>query len=396
MNKLIPLLGLLAAFPPLSTDMYLPAIPSLQAQWGVSLAAANLTLVAFFLSFSFSLLFYGPLSDRFGRRPLLMAGIGVFVGASLLCAASTGAGPMIVCRIFQGAGAASGSALSMAIARDCFDSRDRERILAHIGVIIALAPMIAPVLGGVMLKWLSWRWIFIVQAALGCISFYGVRRIREPLKERNQVPVLKMAGRYVGLFRNRRYLSLNVMMAFGIWPLFSFIGGSADIYIRRFGLSEQVYSYFFAFNAAALMAGFYACGRLVKRFPSMTLMMGGFAGVLLGALTLAGLTAETPWRMALPMAFVSICLGVSRPLSLSLVLDQVETDVGAASSMMMFTYFSIGSAAMWAISQPWRDKIQTLAITSAVSALMVLLTLILLRRIGARRPVVQPAGGAKP
>ncbi len=396
MNKLIPLLGLLAAFPPLSTDMYLPAIPSLQAQWDVSLATANLTLVAFFLSFSFSLLFYGPLSDRFGRRPLLMAGIGVFVGSSLLCAASHGAGQMTGFRVFQGAGAASGSALSMAIARDAFDSRDRERILAHIGVIIALAPMIAPVLGGVMLQWLSWRWIFIVQAVLGGVSFWGVHRIREPLKERNQVPILKMAGRYLRLFRNRRYLSLNLMMAFGIWPLFSFIGGSADIYIRRFGLSEQVYSYFFAFNAAALMAGFYACGRLLKRFPSMTLLLGGFAGVLLGGLAMAGLTGDTPWRMALPMAFISICLGVSRPLSLSLVLDQVETDVGAASSLMMFTYFSIGSLAMWAISQPWGDKIGVLATTSAASALMVLITLILFRRVGMRRPAVQPVGRAKP
>ncbi len=396
MSKLIPLLGLLAAFPPLSTDMYLPAIPSLQAQWGVSLAVANLTLVAFFLSFSFSLLFYGPLSDRFGRRPLLMAGIGLFMGSSLLCAASNGAGQMIGFRVFQGAGAASGSALSLAIARDAFDSRDRERILAHIGVIIALAPMIAPVLGGVMMEWLSWRWIFIVQALLGGLSFWGVRRIREPLKERNHVPLLKMGGRYVRLFRNRRYLSLNLMMAFGIWPLFSFIGGSADIYIRRFGLSEQVYSYFFAFNAAALMAGFYACGRLLKRFPSMTLLLGGFTGVLLGGLVMAMLTGGTPWRMALPMAFLSICLGISRPLSLSLVLDQVETDVGAASSLMMFTYFSIGSLAMWVISQPWDDKIQVLAMTSAASALMVLVTLILFRRVGMRPPALQPAGKVKP
>jgi DHA1 family bicyclomycin/chloramphenicol resistance-like MFS transporter len=205
-----------------------------------------------------------------------------------------------------------------------------------------------------------------------------------------------MAGRYIRLFRNRRYLSLNLMMAFGIWPLFSFIGGSADIYIRRFGLSEQAYSYFFAFNAAALMAGFYACGRLLKRFPSMTLMMGGFAGVLLGGLVMAGLSGEAPWRMALPMAFISICLGVSRPLCLSLVLDQVETDVGAASSLMMFTYFSIGSLAMWTISQPWRDKIQVLATTAAASALMVLLTLILFRRAGMRRPAVQPVGRIKP
>lgn len=392
MNKLIPLLGLLAAFPPLSTDMYLPAIPSLQAQWGVSLAAANFTLVAFFLSFSFSLLFYGPLSDRFGRRPLLMAGIVGFVASSLLCAASNGVGQMIGFRVLQGAGAASGSALSMAIARDCFASRDRERIFAHVGVIIALAPMIAPVLGGLMLKWLSWRWIFVVQAVLGGISFWGVHRIREPLKDRNQVPVLKMAGRYIRLFRNRRYLGLNLTMAFGIWPLFAFIGGSADIYIRRFGLSEQAYSYFFAFNAVALMGGFYLCGRLLKRFPSMSLMIGGFTGVFLGGIILLALAGGTPWRLALPMALISVCMGVSRPLANSLVLDQVETDVGAASSLMMFTYFSCGCLAMWVISLPWSDKIRVLATTSAGAALVVICTLSLFQRTGRRRPALKPAG----
>ncbi len=392
MNKLIPLLALLAAFPPLSTDMYLPAIPSLQAQWGVSLAAANLTLVAFFLSFSFSLLFYGPLSDRFGRRPLLMAGIAVYMAGCLLCAASRGVNQMIVFRVLQGAGAASAASLSMAIARDCFESRDRERIFAYVGVIIALAPMLAPVLGGVLLQWLSWPWIFVSQGILGMVSFYGVYRLREPLKERTRTPLIKMAGRYLGLFRNRRYLSLNLMMAFGIWPLFSFIGGSADIYIRRFGLSEQVYSYFFAFNAVALMAGFYACARLLKRFPSMALLTGGFTGVLLGGLVMLAAGGGTPWRMALPMAVMSLCLGISRPLANSLVLDQVETDVGAASSLMMFTYFSCGSVAMWVISQDWDDKIRVLAATSAGSAVLVLLALSLFKRAAGRRPAAATAG----
>lgn len=379
-NKLLPLIGLLAAFPPLSTDMYLPAIPSLQAQWGVSLAVANFTLAAFFLSFSFFLLFYGPLSDRFGRRPPLMAGIGIYVVGSLLCAASGGVFQMIVFRVLQGCGAASAAALSMAIARDCFEPKDRERIFAYVGVIIALAPMLAPLLGGALLKWLSWPWIFVSQACLGVISFWGVWSIREPLKERTQTPLINMAGRYVYLSRNRRYLGLNLTMAFGIWPIFLFIGGSADIYIRRFGLNEQVYSYFFAFNAVALMAGFYACARLLKRFPSMTLIIGGFLGVCTGGMVMLTLSGTTPWQMALPMAFISFCLGVSRPLANSLVLDQVETDVGAASSLMMFTYFAFGSLGLWVISQPWQDKIQVLGAASACSAVLVIISLLAFKK----------------
>jgi len=372
--KLLPLLALLAAFPPLSTDMYLPAIPSLQTQWQVSLVMVNYTLVCFFLSFSFALLLYGPLSDRFGRRPPLLAGIALYIVSSLLCASANQVNTLILFRVLQGFGAASAAALSMAISKDCFADREREKMLAYMGVIVALAPMMAPVLGGLMLKWLTWPWIFISQGMLGLIAFFGVWRMPEPLQTLRRVPVSKMIGRYILLFRNRKYIILTVMMALVIWPLFGFIAGSADMYIRRFGLSEQVFSYFFACNAIAFMSGSYTCARLIHRVPGIRLMTVGFAGIFTGGMCMLFTGGKSPLGFALPMAFITFCLGLSRPLGNSLILEQVDTDTGSASSMLMFIYFMMGAAGMWMISHPWEDKAFVLGLMAVSTSAAVLIS----------------------
>lgn len=332
--KLLPLLALLAAFPPLSTDMYLPAIPSLQVRWQVSLVMVNYTLVGFFLSFSLALLIYGPLSDRFGRRPPLLGGIGLYIISSLLCAMADQVIPLILFRMLQGLGAASAAALSMAISKDCFEGRERDKMLAYMGVIVALAPMMAPVLGGVMLKWFTWPWIFISQGILGLIAFLGVWRIPEPSQSLKHVPVSKMIGRYLLLFRNRRYIILTFMMALGIWPMFGFIAGSADIYVRHFGLSEQVFSYFFACNAIAFMSGSYTCARLVHRVPGIRLMTAGFAGIFLGGWCMLFFGGKGPWSFAVSMAFITFCLGLSRPLGNSLILEPVRLPLCSCLSIL--------------------------------------------------------------
>lgn len=228
----------------------------LQKAWQQPLAIVNLTLVGFFVSYCVFLLFYGPLSDRFGRRPLLLIGIGLFILASLLCATSDNVVSLIIFRVLQAAGAASASALSLAISKDAFDVHERERILAYIGVIMALAPMLAPVFGGWVLTWFSWRWIFVVQGMLGAVAWIGVFRMPETLKIPAATGVLHTAGIYLQLLRNRRYVGFALMMSMVVLPHFAFIGGSADIYITRLGLSEQVFGYFFAANALALMGEF--------------------------------------------------------------------------------------------------------------------------------------------
>lgn len=365
------ILALLAAFPPLSTDMYLPALPSLATTWQCNETAINLTLIGFFVSFSLALLLYGPLSDRFGRKPVLLGGISLYVLACLICAQATSLSLMILGRVLQGLGAASASTLSLAMTKDCFDGTERERALTHIAVIVSLAPMLAPVLGGVILSVAHWSFIFIAQMLLGVLAMWGVWRLQEPAPA--GVRTLKQVlGSYGRLMCNIRFMGLCSLIALGMTPLFCFIGGSSFIFIRHFGLSEQTYSYFFAFNSAALMLGFWTCGRLLKRMPGFRIIITGYAGILASSIALALSAENGPWGMALPMAAMTLCLGVSRPPSSNFLLEQVTADTGSAASLIMFTYFVGGATAMWFIALPWDNKILTLALVGICSSALVL------------------------
>ncbi len=387
-QRLLLLLALLTAFPPISTAMYLPALPQLVDIWRQPPAVVNLTLVGFFVSYCVSLLVYGPLSDRFGRRRPLLAGIGLYIVTSLLCAASNDVVSMIVFRILQAAGAGAAATLALAISKDVYEGHERERILAYIGVIMALAPTISPVLGGWIMTFGSWRWIFVTQGLFGVTAWIGVQRMPETLKTAAPAGFFQTAGIYLDLFRNRRYIVLAFLLSLVGLPHFAFIAGSANIYISRFGLTEQLYGYFFALNAAAMMAGAFVCTRLLRRISSRGVMTISFAGILLGGAGLLVQGGIGPWGLALPMALITFSVGLGRPPSNNLVLEQVDRHAGAASSMLIFIYFMLGSFSMWLISLDWADKVRTIGVLGAGAGGLVLLVWLLAPAIGGRK---QPA-----
>jgi DHA1 family bicyclomycin/chloramphenicol resistance-like MFS transporter len=371
-NRLVWLLAWLSAFPPIATSMYLPAIPLLQKTWQEPLAVINLTLVGFFISYCFFLLVYGPLSDRFGRRRPLLAGIGLFVLSSLMCALTDSAISMIILRVLQGAGAAAASSLALAISRDVYEGHERGRVLATIGTIMAVAPMIAPIFGGWVLTGFSWRWIFVTQALFGSIAWIGTLCIPETLKTPATFPILQTADAYLELLRNRRYVVYTLMVSLIGLAHFAFIGGSADIYITQIGLSEQVYSYFFALNALAMMLGAFLCSRVVRRFKSTPFITVSFAGILIGGLAILFSRLPGPWALALPMMLISFSYGFNRPLCYNLILEEVDRNAGAASSLLTFSYFIVGAFSMWLIALDWHDKIGMIGILGVGSGGLVL------------------------
>ena len=366
------LLVLLAAFPPLATDMYLPAIPFLQKTWGESLPVINLTLIGFFISYCLFLLIYGPVSDSYGRKPPLLVGIVLFIVASLLCAQSENVTALILFRVLQAAGAAAAASLCLAMTKDLYVSEDRVRILAWMGVIMPLAPAIAPILGGWMMIWFSWRWIFVCQAAIALIALVGVLRLNETLQEKSPTRPLETIGIYFDLFRNRRYLACALMVSLNIVPLFAFIASSADIYITHMGLSEQTFGYLFAINALAFMAGSLLCTRLLHRVSSSHVMTLGFAGVLLGGIIMLLRIFPAPWSLTLPMSIITFSLGLSRPPSNNFVLEQVTRNAGAASSLLIFMFFMLGAVSMWIISLAWTNKIQVIGLMATCVGIVML------------------------
>lgn len=378
----IPMLALLTAFPAMSTDMILPAIPSLAAAWNQPLSVINLILVCFFVTYGFFLLFYGPISDRFGRRKPLLFGLTVFIIASFCCALASNALVLILSRILQAAGAAASSSISMAMTRDIFSGKERERILAYIAVIMALAPMLAPVIGSWVLTNFSWPWIFILQALMGGIGIIGVSRFPETLTSISEVPFSRIMHAYGRLMLNPLYLVMVLIMSASLFPLYSFVGGSSAIYINEFGLTEKNYSYFFAFNALAIMVGSFFCLRLRNLLGSKHLMTLGFTGILLGGIFLLLTGQHGPWNFALPMFLITFSIGLSRPPSNNLVLEQVNKDTGSASSLLIFTYFTLGAAGMWLISLDWTDKVPILGAIAVVCGALVLTTWFVLQRKG--------------
>ena len=336
------------------------------------MSLVNLTLSGFFIGFCFSMLLYGPLSDKYGRRPPLMFGIIIYIAASFASGFVDGIYYLILFRVLQGIGASSGVVISMAITKDLYEGQQRQYILAYMAVIMALAPMLAPVFGGLIMARLSWHWVFFVQAAMGMIALGGVFRLKEPLQEPEHVSVLETMGLYLKLFGNRRYIGLVLLFSVIVLPHFSFIGSASNIYISRFGMSEQVFSYFFAFNAAAIMAGSFMCTRIQQRICSDKIVTVGFAGILVAGLLMHADLVPGPWALALPMALASFFFGLSRPPSSHLVLLQVDQGAGTASSLMIFLYFIVAAFAMWFISLDWADTIHMIARLAIFSSFFVL------------------------
>lgn len=380
-KNIVPLLALLTAFPAFSTDMILPAIPSLAVTWDQPLSVVNLILIVFFVTYGFFLLFYGPISDRHGRRKPLIIGISLYIFASMLCAMADSAATLIAFRMLQAAGAAASASLSMAMTKDIFSGKERERTLAYIAIIMALAPMFAPILGGWILTYLSWHWIFVTQGLMGLFGLLGVLRTPETLKEKSKSPLSKVMHSYGSLLLNRNYVVMVLVMSVSLLPLYSFIAGSSALYINGFGLSEQNFSYFFAFNALALMAGSLSCLKLAQRTDSKYLMTAGFIGIFLGGMLILINGQHGPWSFAIPMAMITYSIGISRPPSNHLVLEQVHKDAGSASSLLIFTYFTLGAVGMWLVSQDWTNRIQVLgAIALSCGALVLAAWMVLQKK----------------
>lgn len=362
MKKKIALLALLAAFPPLSTAMYLGAIPLLVDSWQLPLATVNLTLVGFFVTYCGFLLVYGPLSDRYGRRPPLLIGLWVYIIASFLCAVADNVQYLIAARILQGAGAASASSIAFAICKDLFDGNLRQRIFIQLGVIVAAAPMLAPIIGGLIIESFSWHWIFILQAFMGIVAVVGVWLMGESLQERNTEKLSRVFKCYVRIARNRQFFWLTLSLGLLGIPTFSFVAISSDIYINVLGYSELEYGYFFAFNASAFMIAPLVFFRTARHLQLTYLLPISYFGIVLSSMPFLFDKIPQPFRLAVPMWFITFFFAFGRPPGNNLILEQVEQDVGAASSFMVFVFFMTGACSMWFISLGWHDAVQVMGV----------------------------------
>ena len=367
-------LATLAMTAPLATDMYLSAIPQIADGWGVGKDIANLTLVLWFISFSVSILIAGSLSDKYGRKPILISGLAVFVGSSFLCALSGNIDQLIIFRIFQGMGAAAPAAIVMAIIRDRFKGVERQKALAYVMTIVAVAPMVAPLLGAFLLKVANWRFIFLLQGTLVSITLLVSLTIRETLETKLDTSVFKLVTRYGVHLRNRPYLFASMSMGLLVLPFYGYIAFSPIFYISIHGLSESAFSLLFGLNALVSMAGAFSSARLARRLDDKQIITIAILGAIAAGAGLSLFAGRHYLYFLFFIAIFSFFTGLSRPSSGSLILGLVKTDVGSASSLLVFYQFIAGAACMAFVTQHWSRPVLVFSLlTLGVSVLVLLL-----------------------
>ena len=340
---LLVLIAVFSAFVPLSTDLYLPALPGMGDYFGVSADLTNLTLILFFIFYSLGLLFWGPLSDRYGRRPVLLIGLALYIAASVGCAASWEIRPLIAFRILQAVGGSAASAVATAMIKDLYEGRKQESVLALVQSMVVTAPAVAPLLGAFMLPYTSWRGLFVTLALIGVVAMIGGLLLEETIPARRTDTVAQSVRRLGVVLKNPGFASLLIVFSLVSTASLAFVSASSYIYEKGFGLSEQVYSFYFALNAIGLISGPFLYIWLSRHFSrrvivGFSLIAGGVLVCLFGSLG--------PLIFALALLPASLMGSSVRPGGAFLMLDQQKGDTGSASALINCSALVFGSVGM--------------------------------------------------
>jgi DHA1 family bicyclomycin/chloramphenicol resistance-like MFS transporter len=355
-RRLTLVLGALTAFGPLSIDMYLPALPALADSFGVSPGRVQLTLSAFFLGFGTGQLVYGPLADRWGRRPPLLAGIGLYIGASVLCALSTDVAGLIALRLVQGLGACAGPLITRAVVRDLYERDRAARMLSLMMLVMGAAPLLAPLVGGQLLRAFGWRSIFAALAAFGVLCFVTAWLfLRETLgaARRSRAGVPAMVARYGVLLADRAFLGYTVSSGAAYAGMFAYFAGSPFVFIRLHGVAAEHYGFLFALNVIGLMACAAVNSRLVPRHGADRLLRRGVAAVALAGGWLL-VAAATGWGglagLVIPLLVFIASLSFVGANALASALVAFPHMAGTASALAGTIQFGFGAASGAAVS----------------------------------------------
>jgi MFS transporter, DHA1 family, multidrug resistance protein len=347
------LLGALAAIPPLSIDMGLPAFPALERELGASSAGAGLTLSLFLAGFACAQLLLGPLADRFGRRPVLLAGLSLYAVAGLLCAAAPSIGALIGLRLVQGGCAASGTVMAFAIVRDVFSGPAARTRLSYVTMVLGVAPIIAPTLGSWVLWLVGWRGIYgflgLAGAALATAVALGLSETRRPAAVHSGA----RAG-FARMLGHRRAMAYAATNALNFGALFAFVSGSPMVLMDTLGVSAGTYGLLFALTSGGIMAGALTNGRLSARRASMRLP---FRAALLVSLAAASVLAVAMGLGARSLAVLMpllvlhmVCRGIVGPNATHGALEPMGANAGVAAAVMGCLQMATGSLCSGAVA----------------------------------------------
>lgn len=344
------MIGLGFALLPLSTDLFLAALPGIRRHFGVGVSEAQLTLSVFIGAFAFSQLVYGPLSDRFGRRPVLLAGVAIYCAATLACMSALSIEWLIAARFLQALGACAGAVIGRAIVRDAYGAAGSARMLGFITAGTALAPVFGPMIGSVLTVAFGWRANFALLAAASA-ALLGAVALRLPETNAHRDPqatdLRQLAANYRAVLAHRRFLGYALCVAFSYAAIFSFVSGASFVLIEVLGVPAGRFGFLFGATVVSYIAANITIGKLVTTVGVDRLLRAGTAIAAAGGVLMLGLALGRVQSVAAvlgPMALVLFGLGFSLPSATAAAVGPFARIAGTASALVGFLQMAGGAA----------------------------------------------------
>jgi DHA1 family bicyclomycin/chloramphenicol resistance-like MFS transporter len=348
--KTILILGALSAFGPLAIDFYLPGFPAMALAFGTDEKHVQATLASYFLGLSIGQLAYGPIADRFGRRVPLLVGVTLFTLASLACAFAPSLDWLVAARFVQALGGCAGMVLSRAIVSDKCDAVGSAKVFSQLMLVMGLAPILAPMLGGFLVSHYSWQWIFIILtlfSALAAVAVFTGLPESMPASHPRQ-PLSGGLRQYGRLLSDLRFLGYALSGGIAMAGMFAYIAGSPFVFIKLYGVPAEHYAWLFGSNAAGFIIVAQVNARLLARYSPATLLARMIWVYLAAAVVLLGVAASQPtqlWPLLVPLFVCIASLGCIIPNASACAMSGQGARAGSASALLGCLQFSVAAGA---------------------------------------------------
>ncbi|MFZ4790258.1 MAG: Bcr/CflA family multidrug efflux MFS transporter [Candidatus Competibacteraceae bacterium] len=349
------MLGALIAIAPMSIDMYLPSLPTIATEFGVTASAVQFTLSSFFIGLALGQAVHGPLADRYGRKPPLYAGLALYIAASIGCALAPDITALTALRFMQAVGGCAGVVIARAIVRDRCDAHASARVYSLLMLIMGLAPILAPFFGGWILALAGWRAIFGILALFGSAVLVAVWRFLPETRPEHSIARagISQALRVYGeLLRDRRFLGYTLSGGFAAAGMFAYITGSPQVFIALYGVPAQDYGWLFGLNALGLIAGSQYNRRLLLHHSADTILrLANRATVILGLVLVAAVISGRGGLpgLLIPLFGYLVTLGFTGPNTIALALAHQGIRAGSASALIGTLQFGIATLSSAAV-----------------------------------------------
>ena len=339
---LVLLLGVLSAFGPFVVDLYLPSLPQLASFFETSASMTQLTLTTAMIGLAVGQLLLGPLSDKFGRKKPLIISLVIYIISTVLIVFSPNIETMIVLRVIQGLSSAGSVVISRAIATDLYCGREMTRFFGLLMTINGIAPIISPILGSLLLEYISWKGVFVFLALIGVVVLFFCFRLKESLSLENRLQgsIFATFSTFGVIIKNRLFMSYVGIESFLLGAMFAYIAASPFILQSFYGLSAFIFSLCFGANGAALVIGANIGGKLPNR---QALAIGVLAFVVAALYTIAVLIIQPYWLFVEIGFFTMLLLmGITFPAISTLAMESERQYAGSASALLGFAPFFLG------------------------------------------------------